>query len=269
MMGRIMHEWSPGLDPRWEGPTASGARSGLGQAFSPLAQGLVSRVPPLWRNRMGRDHRDALVRRRPVRARRHMGRDAGRQDQLGGTRAVPPRDVPPVGGDGVGRRVGGRLMGGDAIVEAVRPRGQDIALLVRKELLDRVRLLDVRYEPVADSRPGRVRIAAEHELPPRRVDLQELRAVSVAPEGRVDYQARTDLPAPVDDLGLAGEGLTENLLYGLRGIPADGAPGASLLRRPHLRPGDRIDGVDGANMPAVEGGRVVEEEVELVQLLFL
>src|SRR5262249_42980462 len=145
----------------------------------------------------------------------------------------------------------------------------DIAFLIRKEWLYRALLLDVRHEPVADSRPGRVRVAAEHELPPRRVDLQELRAVRVAPEGRVDHQARTDLLAPVDDLGHAGEGLAENLLYGLRRIPADGGPGASLLRRPHLRPGERIDGVDGADMPAVEVDRVVEEEVELVQLLFL
>jgi len=36
MMGRIMHERRPGLEPRWEGPTPSGARPGLGPGvFAP------------------------------------------------------------------------------------------------------------------------------------------------------------------------------------------------------------------------------------------
>ena len=41
-------------------------------------------------------------------------------------------------------------MGRDAIVEAVLRRREDIAFLVCEELLDRVRLLDVRHEPVHD-----------------------------------------------------------------------------------------------------------------------
>src|SRR6266542_2371621 len=224
---------------------------------------------PLWRDRMGRDRRDALARRRPGRWGRHVGRLPRGQDQLGGTRAVAPGDIPPVGREGVRRRVGGRLMGGHTIIEAVQPRRQDIALLVGEKLLDRVRLLDVRHEPVPDARPGRVRVTAEHQLPPRGVDLQALRAVAVAPEGRVDHQARADLLASVDDLGLAAEGLAENLIYRLRRIAADGAPSAGLLRRPHLRPGERIDGIDGADMPGVEVDRVVEEEVDLRQLLLL
>ena len=113
-------------------------------------------------------------------------------------------------------------------------RRQDIAFLVREELLDRVRLLDIRHEPVPDSRPGGVGVAAEHELPARRVDLQELRPVGVPAERRMDDHPRRDLVPAVDDLRLAAEDLAQDLLHRLRRIAADRAPRAGLRRRSDL-----------------------------------
>src|SRR5438067_8748555 len=89
----------------------------------------------------------------------------------------------------------------DAVVVAPRSsvsreRGggrQRVALLVRQKLLDRVRLLDVRDLPVPDALPGRIGVAAEHELADGRVHLEELRTVRVAPEGGVDNQPVFDL----------------------------------------------------------------------------
>src|SRR2546425_945709 len=70
---------------------------------------------------------------------------------------------------------------------------QDVALLVGEHPLDGVRLLDVRDVPVADPFPGRLRIAADHDLADGRVHLQELRVVG-ATSGREmnDYGIFTD-----------------------------------------------------------------------------
>src|SRR5438034_924653 len=215
------------------------------------------------------NNRDALARRRPVRVGWHVRRLTRGQGQLRRTRAIPSRNVPPVGCDWIRRGVGGRLVGRDAIVEAVLRRREDIAFLVREELLDRVRLLDVRHEPVPDTRPRRVRVAAEHQLPPRGVDLQELGSVGVPAERRMNDQPRGNLLPSVDDLRLAVEGFAQDLLDRLGRIAADRAPRAGLLRWPDLQTGEGIDGVDGPDVPGVEVDRVVEEEVYLLQLLLL
>src|SRR2546421_5866238 len=152
----------------------------------------------------------------------------------------------------------------NAVVEAARRRRrQRVALLVRQKLLDRVRLLDVRDLPVPDALPGRIGVAAEHELADGRVHLEELGTVRVAPEGRVDGQAVLDLVPSVDDLSLAAQDLAEDLLERLRGVPADRAPGAALRRRRLLRTAavDQVltaavavplDGVDGMDVAVVE-----------------
>ena len=98
-------------------------------------------------------------------------------------------------------------MGREAVIEAVRIRGQHVAFLVGQELLDRIGLLDVCHVPVTDPFPRRVRVTAEDQLAPSSVNLQELRAVGMAPERRVDYQARSDPVPSVDNLCLAGEDL--------------------------------------------------------------
>jgi hypothetical protein len=85
----------------------------------------------------------------------------------------------------------------------------------------------------------------------------------------VDDQPGSDLVAAVDDLRLAAEDFAEDLLEGLRRVAAHRSPHTSLGRRPHLHARDRVEGVHGADVPAVEVGRVVEEEIDLVQLLFL
>src|SRR2546423_13924198 len=111
-------------------------------------------------------------------------------------------------------------MRGNAVAEAARIRRQHIALIVCEELLDCVRLLDVRHVPVSDPLPGRVCIAAEDQLTDRGAHLQELRSVGMAPERGVDYQARGDLESAVDDFGLAGKDLALDFRDRLRGISA-------------------------------------------------
>src|SRR5439155_17138457 len=120
---------------------------------------------------------------------------------------------------------------GEALVS--RPRRQHVTLLVGEHLLDGVRLLDVRDVPVPDAFPGRVRIAAEHQLAAWRVHLQQLRAVGVAPEGRMNDHAPPDLVAPVDDVRLSAENLAEDLVDGLGRISADGAARAPARIRVH------------------------------------
>ena len=166
-------------------------------------------------------------------------------------------------------RVRDRLVRGDAVVEAVQPRREDVALLVGEELLDGVGLLDVGHQPVTDARPRRIRVAAEHQLTAAGVDLQQLRAIGVAAERRVDHQPAVDLMTSVDDPGLAAEHLAQDLLNRLRRIPAHRRARAGLLRRPDLSPGDRIDRVDRADVPGVEVDRVVQEEIDLLELLLL
>ena len=73
-------------------------------------------------------------------------------------------------------------MGCEAVVEAGRIRSQNVALLIGQKLLDGVRLLDIRDVPVSDPLPGGIGVAAEHQVTPRGVDLQELRPVSMAAE---------------------------------------------------------------------------------------
>src|SRR4030095_1506222 len=142
-------------------------------------------------------------------------------------------DGPPVLGDRVVGRVGEPLMGRQAVVEAGRLRRQDVALLVGEELLDRVRLLDVRNVPITDPLPGGVGVAAEYQLTPRGVDLQELRAVGMAPERRVDHETGGELVSSVDDFGLFGKHLPLNFEDRLRGIAAARAARAGLRRRPY------------------------------------
>src|SRR4030095_3086218 len=124
-------------------------------------------------------------------------------------------------------------------------------------------------EPVPDTRPRRVRVAAEHQLPPCGVDLQELGSVGVSPERGVNDEDWGDLFPSVDDLRLAVEDFAQDLLDRLGRIAADGAPRAGLLRWPDLLTGERIDRVDGSNVAGVELGRVVKEEVYLLELLLL
>src|SRR5207247_652118 len=73
----------------------------------------------------------------------------------------------------------------------------------------------------------------------------------------------------VDDVRLPVENLPEDLLDGLGRIAAHGAPGAEVCGRPELKPGQRVEGVDGADVAAVEVSGVVEEEVDLLELLLL
>src|SRR5216110_3245527 len=68
---------------------------------------------------------------------------------------------------------------------------------------------------------------------PGRVHLQQLRAVGVAPEGRMNDHAPSDLVAPVDDVRLSAENLAEDLVDGLGRISADGAARAPARIRVH------------------------------------
>src|SRR2546427_8039079 len=108
----------------------------------------------LWMDRVRGNHRVATGWRRPVGAGGHVRALAIGERELGRARAIPSGDVPPVGRDRIRRRVRGRLMSRNAVVEAILLRCQDIAFLVGEELLGRIRLLDVRHEPVPDPRPG-------------------------------------------------------------------------------------------------------------------
>src|SRR5262249_51502188 len=138
-----------------------------------------------------------------------------------------------------------------------------------QELLDRVGLLDVRDVPVPDPLPGGVRVAAEYELAARGVDLEQLRPVSMAPERWVDHQARRDLESSVDDDCLAGHDLALDFREGLGRVSANRAPRTGLLWGPYSISSDRINRIHGADMSVIELDRVVDEEVDLVQLLLL
>ena len=70
-------------------------------------------------------------------------------------------------------------------------------------------------------------------------------------------------------LGLAAEDLAQDLLDGLRRIPAHRGPRARLRGGPTWAPVIGSTRVDGADVPAVEVDRVVEEEVDLFQLFLL
>src|SRR5262245_9317402 len=115
---------------------------------------------------------------------------------------------------------------------------------------------------VSDPLPGRVCVAAEDQLSYRSVYLQELRSVGMAPESGMDYQARGDLESSVYDFGLAGEDLAFDFCERLRGISADRAPSAGLLRRTDLCVSERIDRIHRADVPVVERDGVVNEEVD-------
>src|SRR4029453_13636155 len=117
--------------------------------------------------------------------------------------------------------------------------------------------------------PGGVGVAAEYQLTPWGVDLQKLRAVGMAPERGGDHEPRGDLLSSVDDVCLVGKHLPLNFYDRLRGIAADRAPRAGLRRWPYLGFSDRINGIHRADMPAVELDRVIEKEVDLLQLLLL
>src|SRR4029450_7291791 len=91
----------------------------------------------------------------------------------------------------------------------------------------------------------------------------------MAPERRMDDEPGSDLVSAINDLRFAAESLAEDLLDGLGRVAAHGGPHARLRRWPHLCAGDRIEGVHGPDVPAVEVDRVVEEEIDLLELLFL
>src|SRR5207237_2419845 len=89
-----------------------------------------------------------------------------------------------------------------------------------------------------------------------------------------------DLVPSVDDLGLSRQQLIEDLVQGLRWIPAHWGTGAGLIRRRLLRPaavqqvltiGEAVPlhGVDGMDVTVVELQGVGEEEVDLPELLLL
>src|SRR5438874_2347259 len=85
----------------------------------------------------------------------------------------------------------------------------------------------------------------------------------------MDHQTGGDLESSVDDFCLAGHNLALDLHDGLRWIPTDRCACAGLRRRPDLGSGDRIDSIHRTDMPVVEIGRVIEEEIDLIELLFL
>src|SRR5438874_11828445 len=81
------------------------------------------------------------------------------------------------------------------------------------------------------------------------------------------HKTRGDLESSIDNFCLAGEDLPLDFRHRLRRISADRAPRAGLRRWPYLGSGNRIKRVDRAAVPAVEFGRVIEEEVDLLALL--
>src|ERR1700731_4584456 len=91
----------------------------------------------------------------------------------------------------------------------------------------------------------------------------------MTPESGVNHQTRSDLESTVDDLCLAGHYLALDLQYGLRRVSTDRGARAGLLWGPDLGPVVGIDVIPRPDGPAVEVGRVVEEEVDLIELLLL
>src|SRR3954452_704824 len=91
----------------------------------------------------------------------------------------------------------------------------------------------------------------------------------MAPEGGVDHEARGDDESSIDDYRLAGEDFPLDFRDRLRRVPADRAPRAGLRRRPYLHSSDRVNRIHRADVPLVEFDRVVEEEVDRLQLLLL
>src|SRR2546422_3433839 len=112
----------------------------------------------LWADGVRRNHRDRILTSCGIDpelnrlavdgggTRRDIRRDVAwltrRQDQLSGTRAVPVENRPPVLRDGIVCRIREPFVGRQAVVEAVEGGRQNVTLLVRQELLDRVGLLD-------------------------------------------------------------------------------------------------------------------------------
>src|SRR5438874_8020940 len=139
----------PKVSGSWAGASCGNRTKAAARATNPRCN-----RDALWMDRVRGNHRLATGWRRPVGAGGHVRPLAIGERELGRARAIPSGDVPPVGRDRIRRRVRGRLMSRNAVVEAILLRCQDIAFLVREELLDRIRLLDVRHEPVPDPRPG-------------------------------------------------------------------------------------------------------------------
>src|SRR5262245_40711643 len=73
----------------------------------------------------------------------------------------------------------------------------------------------------------------------------------------------------VDDLGFPGEDFALDFCDGLRRVPADRAPRASLSGWTDLGASDRINRIHRADVSAVELGWIQEEEVELFEFLLL
>src|SRR5580765_6194087 len=88
-------------------------------------------------------------------------------------------------------------------------------------------------------------------------------------ERRMDDHSRGDVVPAVDHPRLAGEDLAQDFLHRLRRIAADRAASASLRRRSHLRAGERVYGIDRADVAIVKRGGIVEEEIDLLELLLL
>src|ERR1051326_4709317 len=99
--------------------------------------------------------------------------------------------------------------------------------------------------------------------------LQQFGAIGVAAERGVDNQARRDLVPTVDDLCLVAQYFAHDLRDSLRRIPTHRGARACLCWRPDLLTRDRVNRIYGADVPAVEFGVVVEEEIDLGQLLLL
>ena len=101
------------------------------------------------------------------------------------------------------------------------------------------------------------------------MDLQQLRAIGMAAERRVDHQAGGNNKWPVDNLRLLPEHLAFDFRKCLRRVTTDRTARAGLLRRAYLGAGERIDRVNRADMPAIELGRIRGKEVDRPQLLLL
>src|SRR5712671_4543504 len=91
----------------------------------------------------------------------------------------------------------------------------------------------------------------------------------MAPERGVDHETWGDLESSVDDFRLAVHDLAFDFRDRLRRVPADRGPRTGLRRRPYLVFSDRVNRIHRADVPAVELGRIVEEEVDLIELLLL